>query len=123
MAPLGTCTLTCEPGVKGGSSVPSGIASSKLRMPSAASYARTMRSGIWVSACVWTLIVAATASDAVRLVGGRVEDLVDRHQPRRQPLPVVMAQEGLEGAPVRRDPVRPVVVAQRLARGLQLLLD
>src|SRR6266511_1390234 len=62
-------------------------------------------------------------SQLERLEGRGMEQLLDLHQPRRQPLPMVMAQEGFERLAVRLDSVGPEIVTHQVARFLQPLLD
>src|SRR5690348_6954136 len=74
-----------------------------------------------------TLIVAIVPSPRrlqfKTLQRPRMEKLLRLHQPRRQSLRMVMAQEDLERLAARRDAIRPEVVAHELACFAQPLLD
>src|SRR5712664_3694692 len=61
-------------------------------------------------------------SQLERLENRRVKQLLDRHQPRRQALRMVMAQKDLQRVAVRRDAVGPEVLAHQLAHRHQGLL-
>src|SRR5213595_669997 len=105
-----------EPGVNAGSSAPSGSTSSKLRMPWASSAMAATCSRRHISGRK-----AAPMSDAVALVGRRVEEFFHRHQARREALRMMVAHEGFQCLAGGSDAVGPEVVPHRVTRGPQLL--
>ena len=67
--------------------------------------------------------IRSEKSDREAFVGGRMEQLLRRKQPRGETLGVVVTQECLQDIPIGSKPVGPEIIPHEFARGSQLLVD